>query len=62
MGTMKLPPVKIRMFGRVTPPVDLVAAARQSLSVEGFHALMQRTNDQPSSADICAAADKERTT
>jgi len=47
--------------GKVTPPADMVDAARKSLSAEGFDQLMRRTEGRaPTPAELCAAADQER--
>lgn len=46
--------------GTVTPPADLVGAARASLRPETFDALMRDTNGAPTPRDIATAADRER--
>lgn len=47
--------------GRVTPPKDMMGAARKSLSTAGFEELMRRLDGRsPTAAELCAAVDKER--
>lgn len=48
--------------GRVTPPKDMVEAARKSLSAEGFDKLMAQlpAGQSPTAAQLCAAVEKER--
>lgn len=52
------------MVGRVTPPADMVEAARKSLSSAGFEALMRRLHEQgrtvPTPRELCAAVNVER--
>lgn len=52
----------MKAYGRVTPPADMVEAARKSLSTEGFDNLMRRTEGRPPTPkELCAAVDQERT-
>jgi hypothetical protein len=47
--------------GKVTPPADMMAAARASLSPEGFEELMRETGGaNPTPAQLCRIADRER--
>lgn len=47
--------------GTVTPPDDMMAAARASLSEEGFAELMAETGNQPPTpAQLVRIADRER--
>lgn len=47
--------------GNVTPPPDLMEAARKSLSAAGFERLMQITGGAiPTPAQLCREADYER--
>ena len=52
----------IRMAGTVTPPPDMMEAARLSLSEASFNDLMNQTaNQAPTPEQLCAAAERERT-
>lgn len=49
------------MCGTVTPPADMMNAARLSLSPESFELLMNATGGRaPTPAELCAAAEAER--
>jgi hypothetical protein len=49
-----------QMVGRVTPPKDMVEAARGSLSASGFDKLMRRLNGRsPTSAELVAAVEED---
>lgn len=51
----------MKLGGTVTPPADMVAAARRDLSPLGFQALMQLTNGQPPTpAQLVKAVEAER--
>lgn len=53
------------LVGSVTPPQDMMEAARKSLSPEDFEALMLETGGEPPTAEqLCRKADeaRERTT
>lgn len=52
----------LKLAGEVTPPADMVEAARLSLSEAGFNDLMNQTGHQaPTPAQLCAAVEFERT-
>lgn len=49
------------MSGKVTPPADMHAAARASLSPEGYARLMEQTGGAaPTPRQLCELADAER--
>lgn len=49
------------MSGTVTPPPDMHAAARASLSVEGYAKLMDQTGGAaPTPRQLCELAEAER--
>lgn len=51
----------MKLHGMVTPPADMVAAARRDLSPEGFAQLMQLTGgNPPTPAQLVAAVEEER--
>lgn len=51
----------MRLNGRVTPPANMVEAARKSLSPAGFDKLMQRVGTRsPTPAELVAAVEEER--
>lgn len=48
-------------MGTVTPPADMMAAARASLTAEGFAELMRETGGAaPTPKQLCRIADRER--
>ena len=50
-----------QIAGTVTPPADMLGAARESLSPAAFHALLDTTGGRaPTSAELCAAVEAER--
>lgn len=58
MNHAQNPPIAV---GTVTPPADMMAAARASLSPEGFEELMRDTGGGvPTPAQLCRIADRER--
>lgn len=55
-------PGPLLMSGTVTPPTDMINAARLSLSDAAFNDLMNQTGNQPPTpAQLCAAVALERT-
>lgn len=51
----------IGTLGQVTPPADMMDAARRSLSVTGFSNLMERTGGRiPTPTEVVEFADAER--
>lgn len=53
---------ELKLAGEVTPPADMVNAARLSLSEAGFNDLMNQTGQvPPTAAQLCAAVELERT-
>jgi len=51
----------LKLAGKVSPPTDMIEAARLSLSEVGFKDLMNQTgNAAPTSAQLCAAVEQER--
>lgn len=51
----------MKVTGVVTPPEDMLDAARKSLSIEGFNNLMRLTaGEAPTPQELCAAVDQER--
>ena len=49
------------MQGQVTPPADMMWAARESLSPAAFSALLATTGGRaPTPAELCAAVEVER--
>ena len=49
------------LYGTVRPPADMLKAAREQLTPDGFAALMQLTNQQPPTpAQLVAAVEEER--
>lgn len=54
-------PMQIGMVGQVTPPPDMIGAARVSLSAQGFDTLMQQLNGRaPTPAELVALVEQER--
>ena len=52
----------LKLGGTVTPPTDMVNAARLSLSEAAFNDLMNQTgNEPPTPAQLVAAVELERT-
>lgn len=50
------------MVGHVTPPADMMAAARRDLSSEGFATLMAQIGGRsPTPAELVALVEQERT-
>jgi hypothetical protein len=51
----------MKIAGMVTPPADMVAAARRDLSADGFAQLMQLTGgNPPTPAQLVTAVEEER--
>ena len=49
-----------QVIGRVTPPKNMVEAARKSLSTEGFDKLMRRLDGRsPTPAELVAAVEED---
>lgn len=49
------------LSGKVTPPSDMIEAARKSLSPEDFEELMKHTGGRPPTPDeLCAAVERKR--
>lgn len=52
----------LSLGGTVTPPPDMIEAARLSLSEAGFNDLMNQTGHEPPTPEqLCAAVEQERT-
>ena len=50
-----------QLVGSVTPPPDMIAAARASLSADAFALLMDSIGHRaPTPAELCAAVEAER--
>ena len=49
----------MKLSGMVTPPADMIAAARRDLSVEGFEKLMKATGGEPPTPGQLVAAVEE---
>lgn len=50
-----------KLIGTVTPPPDMIAAARASLSPVAFERLMQETEGAaPTPAQLCQLVEEER--
>jgi hypothetical protein len=58
---MKVERTILTLKGKVSPPADMIAAARASLSEVAFTALMEKTKGFPPTADeLCAVLMAER--
>ncbi len=53
---LKLNSHAMRASGTATPPADMIAAARSSLSPQAFEDLMRRTAGRPPTPDELVAA------
>jgi hypothetical protein len=50
-----------KFVGEVTPPADMMDAARRSLPDDAFHALMEQTGGAPPTPDeLCRMVDSVR--